>query len=340
MNISMIFDKKTSRDVLQISILVILSMVSIFLSILFGANMLSFTEVTDFFTGKDVEDYVRNIIVLVRAPRALGGFICGAGLASAGILLQTALNNPLASPSTIGVNAGAGLFVLISTLLFPMNYFAKTFAAFFGAILISLLVYAISVISGASKMTIILAGMAVTTLCNAMIDTITIVFPDSVYDKTAFYIGGLSSITYEQLLFSCVFISIGFILIIFFSKQLDILVLGDEVASSLGVSVRTIRLAIVLSASLMAGASVALAGLLGFIGLIIPHISLMLFENESRTLLPKTALLGGIFVVMSDLFSRIIYSPYEVPVGIILSFIGAPFFIYLLFSGKKRGRFL
>ncbi len=339
MLISTTLESRRNNNLIHFVILIILSIIAILTSILVGASMLTLEEVLMFFTGQEVPEYVRNIIVLVRIPRALGGFICGVALATSGVLLQTALNNALASPSTIGVNAGAGMFVLISAIIFPLNYFARTFSAFLGAVLIALFVYLISVVSGTSKMTIVLAGTAVSTLCNAIIDTITIIFPDSVYNKTDFYIGGLSGITYDQLLFSGIFIFVGFVIVMLFSRQIDIMILGDEVSSTLGINVKFIRLIIILSASLMAGASVAIAGLLGFVGLIVPHIALILFENESGTLIPKTALLGGIFVVFSDLIARTIYSPYEVPVGIILSMFGAPFFIYLLFSGRKRGRF-
>ncbi len=340
MVISTTSERQKSKNLIHFTVLIILSIVVILTSVVVGATMLTLDEVLRFFSGQEVPEYVKNIIVLVRIPRALGGFICGVALATSGVLLQTALNNALASPSTIGVNAGAGMFVLISAILFPYNYFARTFSAFLGAVLIALFVYIISVVSGTSKMTIVLAGTAVATFCNAIIDTITIINPDSIYDKTDFYIGGLSGITYDQLIFSGSFIVIGFVLVMLFSRQIDIMILGDEVSSTLGVNVRLIRLVIILSASLMAGASVAIAGLLGFVGLIVPHIAIYLFDNESRTLIPKTALLGGVFVVFSDLIARTIYTPYEVPVGIILSMFGAPFFIYLLFSGRKRGRFV
>ncbi len=339
MVISMTSESHKSKHLIHFAILITLSIVAILASIIVGATMLTLDEVLKFFSGQEVPEYVRNIIVLVRIPRAFGGFICGIALATSGVLLQIALNNALASPSTIGVNAGAGMFVLISAIMFPLNYFARTFSAFLGAVLIALFVYVISVLSGTSRMTIVLAGTAVATFCNAIIDTITIINPDSVYDKTAFYIGGLSGITYDQLIFSGIFILMGFIFVMSFSKQIDIMILGDELSSTLGVNVKFIRLVIILSASLMAGASVAIAGLLGFVGLIVPHIALYLFDNESKTLIPKTALLGGVFVVFSDLLARTIYAPYEVPVGIILSMFGAPFFIYLLFSGRKRGRF-
>lgn len=340
MNKSTILGKETNEDFKHFFVLISLSVLSVLLSVVFGASVISLNEVFDFFCGKSVPDYVVSIIMLVRIPRALGGFVCGAGLAVSGLLLQTALNNSLASPSTIGVNSGAGLFVLISNLLLPLNVLAKTLSAFVGAVIISGLVYAISVITGRSKMTIVLAGIAVTTLCNAIIDTITIIKPDSVFDKTAFYIGGLAGITYNQLIFSSVFTVIGIIIVMCIHKQVDIIVLGDELSLSLGVNANKIRLIIIICASLMAGASVAIAGLLGFVGLIVPHISKILFENESKTIIPKTAMLGGVFIVVADMLARLVFSPYEIPVGIILSFIGAPFFLYLLFSNKKKGRFV
>ncbi len=339
MNIYIILEKAMNRQSNQIIFLILLSLISIFISIVVGGSTVSFESVTSFFLGQNVENYISNIIILVRIPRALGGFLCGFALSISGLLLQMSLNNALASPSTIGVNAGSGLFVLIASVFFPMGYLTKTLAGFVGAVTISLLVYFLSVATGTSKMTIILAGVAVTTLCNAIIDTIIIIFPDSVYDKTSFYIGGLSGITYEQIFFSFIFILVAFIIVMFFNKEIDIMILGEELANTLGVNSKYVRLIVILSSSLLAGASVALAGLLGFVGLIVPHIALMLFKNESKTLIPKTGLLGGSFVVICDLVARLIYNPYEVPVGILLSFIGAPFFIYLLFSGKKRGRF-
>lgn len=330
------FQNTQRHNVKQMVLLFLLSLLSIFVSILFGASVLSLHEVARFFLGETIDSYVSNIMLFVRIPRALGGFLCGCALAVSGLLLQSSLNNSLASPSTIGVNAGAGFFVILSSIFFPMNLFMRTFFAFIGAIVISLLVYAISYITGRSKMTIILAGVAVTSLCNAIIDCIIILYPDSVFDKTAFYIGGLSGVNYNQLLFSLVFVIVALTIVLFLHKQLDILILGDEISSSLGISVNKIRFLIIISASLLAGASVSMAGLLGFVGLIVPHIATLLFENESKTLIPKTAMLGGIFVVWADLFARLMFAPFEIPVGIILSILGAPFFLYLLFRTKKK----
>ncbi len=341
MNTSTTLDWKTNNNnLIHFAILILITLFVVIASILIGAASVPISDVIKCITGQPVEDYVKNIVMLVRVPRTLSGFICGSALAVSGLLLQTALNNALASPSTIGVNTGAGLFVLISTLLFPFNYLMRTGFAFIGAVLVALIIYFISVATGRSRMTIILAGVAVTTMCSAIIDCIVIIFPDSVFDKTAFYIGGLSGITYTQIAFSSIFILIGITIIMFFHKQVDILILGDEISNSLGVNANRVRFIVIICASLMAGASVAIAGLLSFVGLIVPHIASILFDNDSKTLIPKTALLGGSFLVFADLIARIIFTPYEIPVGVVLSFLGAPFFLYLLFNGKKKGRFV
>ncbi len=341
MNTSTPLEQKTNkRNFVEFSILISITIIIVLVSIVIGSATIPANDAIKYVLGQPVEEYVKNIVLLVRIPRTLSGLICGGALAVSGLLLQTALNNALASPSTIGVNTGAGLFVLISTLIFPFSYFMRTIFAFVGAILVSLIIYFISIATGRSRMTIILAGVAVTTMCSAIIDSIVIIFPDSIYDKTAFYIGGLSSITYTQILFSSMFIIIGMIVIMFFHKQVDILILGDEISNSLGVNANKIRFIVIACASLMAGASVAIAGLLSFVGLIVPHIASIIFDNESKTLIPKTALLGGSFLVFSDLIARVIFTPYEIPVGVVLSFLGAPFFLYLLFNGKKKGRFV
>ncbi|MFV0440272.1 MAG: FecCD family ABC transporter permease [Lachnospirales bacterium] len=340
MSMYSILEKHKSNNIRDFTILIFIGVLSIVLSIVIGASTISLEDFWRFASGQQVDDFVKNIITLVRVPRALGGFLCGFALSLSGLLLQRVLNNALVSPSTIGVNSGSGLFVLVSTLIFPLNFFAKTLAAFLGAITISLIIYFVSIGTGRSRMTIILAGVAITTMCNAIIDSIIIVFPDSVYDKTAFYIGGLSSVTYTQLTFSSIFILVGFFVVMLIHKQLDILILGDEVSNSLGVNVNKIRFIIILCSSMISGAAVAVAGLLGFVGLIIPHIAKMLFDNESKTLIPKTSILGGSFVVLADLFARVLFAPYEIPVGVLLSFLGAPFFLFLLFNGKKKGRFV
>ncbi len=337
MAMSMKLEQSMKKEINNFLLLIVISIVVITLSILIGSTQIAFDDLLKFISGKQVENYVINIIKYVRIPRTLAGYLCGFALAFSGILLQTSLNNALASPSTIGVNAGAGLFVVISAIIFPYNLPAKFILAFLGAIIISLIVYYTSVFTGTSKMTIILAGIAISTFCNAISDAIITVSPDVVFDRSAFYIGSLSTVKYDQLIVSTIFIIIAFIVIMFFTAQIDILKLGNELPKTLGINVKTLHLIILLSASLMAGASIAIAGLLGFIGLIIPQIALRIFNSESKTLLPKAGLLGGIFLVTCDLLTRIVFAPYELPVGIVLSFIGAPFFIYLLFSGKKRG---
>ncbi len=328
--------EKRSRDVFDFSILTIVSILVIVASIIIGGLYVSFSDFFSFISGSSVDDYVRNILIYIRIPRALGGFICGVSLSISGLLLQTSLRNSLASPSTIGVNAGAGLFVVIASLIFPGNIYAKTAFAFVGAVLIALIVYIVASKTGASTMTIILSGVAITSLCNAIIDTIIKISPNTTFTKTDFYIGGLSLITYNQVISATIITIVMIVIVLIFSRQIEILKIGNDLSHTLGINVKVLHLIVIICAAFLAASSVAIAGLLGFIGLIIPHISLLIFGGEVRTLLIKTGLLGGIALVLCDLLARVIFSPYELPVGIILSFLGAPFFIYLLFSGKKR----
>ncbi len=328
--------EKKNKHVIDFTVLTVLSIIVIIGSIIIGGLYVSFSDFLSFISGKTVDAYVSNILLYIRIPRALGGFICGVALAISGLLLQTSLRNSLASPSTIGVNAGAGLFVVVASLLFPGDIYAKTVFAFIGAVLIAITVYLIATKTGASTMTIILSGVAITSLCNAIIDTIIKISPETTFTKTDFYIGGLSSVTYNQVIIATIITLLTIIVVFIFSRQIEILKIGNDLAHTLGINVKVLHFIVITCAAFLAGTSVAIAGLLGFIGLIVPHISLMLFGGEVKSLVIKTGLLGGIFLVLCDLLARIVFSPYELPVGIILSFLGAPFFIYLLFSGKKR----
>ncbi len=279
------------------------------------------------------------IILYARLPRILGALLCGSSLAVAGLLLQLNLNNSLASPTTIGINSGAGLFVISATLLFPNSFFLKTFAGFFGALITSFLVYAIAYKTGSSRMTIILSGVAISSLCNSFIDMLTILYPDVLIDKNAFYIGGVLYTTYTQLKFATPFVLFSFIGCILLGKQINILTLGDDIATSLGVNVKKVRFLSIAYASILASSAVSISGLLGFVGLIVPHIVLKCFKNDAKFLIPITAFFGGNLVLLCDTLARIIFKPFEVPVGILLSTLGAPFFLYLILKGGKRGRF-
>lgn len=277
------------------------------------------------------------LVTTVRLPRMLAGLLAGIGLACAGVILQGVMNNSLASPNTIGVNSGAGFAVMLSMLLFPNNHTAVPVCAFLGALATTLAIYLLAYLADSSRTTIILAGITVSSFLSAGINTIKLLDTDISVNLTSFMIGSLSGLTLHKLLLPACGILAAFVCTLLFAKPLNILGLGDDIARSLGLHVGVTRFILLLLASVMAGCVVSYAGLLGFVGLIVPHICRQLFGNDARLLLPCSALLGASFVLLCDLLGRTLFSPFELPVGIIMSFIGGPFFLYLLLK-KKGGR--
>jgi iron complex transport system permease protein len=274
------------------------------------------------------------ILVHVRLPRVLGALAAGAGLASGGAIIQSVFANPLAGPNIIGVNSGAGLAVALCCAFFPAGFWAVPAAAFAGALLSVLGVFLIAKKCGASRMTMVLTGVAASSILGACTDAVMALFPDALAGMAGFRVGGLAGVSFRQVLPACLYILTGFILAMLFSNELDVLSLGDDVAQSLGMRASFVRLAVLMTAALMVGASVSFAGLLGFVGLLVPHICRLFVGGESRLLLPASALFGGALLLFCDLLSRVLFAPYELPVGILLSLLGGPFFLWLLLRRK------
>ena len=325
-----------ANKVVLITVCVAAVIVSAVLALCFGAVELSPSELFGALTDGGTTANGR-IMLYVRIPRVLGTLLCGSSLAVSGRIIQSVLGNPLASPNIIGVNAGAGFFTVLCSALFPSISSALPFTAFFGALLTVMTVYLIARKTGASKITLVLSGVAVGSLLNAGIDTVTTFFPDVLSGITAFKIGGVSGITLEKLFPAWIIIAVGILLAIMLSHELDVLSLGDITAQSLGMNVKLMRFILLTIAAALAGAAVSFCGLIGFVGLIVPHIAGNLSGNENRITIPVCAMLGAAFVTVCDLVSRTLFAPYEIPLGIVISYIGVPFFIYLLLK-RKGGR--
>lgn len=279
-----------------------------------------------------------RVILYIRLPRISATILAGAALAVSGAIIQSVLGNPLAAPNIIGVNAGAGLFTVLSLTLFPAAVNLLPTAAFFGALLAVMLVFGISKKTGASRMTIILTGVGVSSLFNAITDTVTTLYPDSLMGIATFKTGGVAGITVDSLFPAWIFIAVGIIAALLLSHDLDILSLGDNTAKSLGMNVGAIRFVFLAIAAMLAGAAVSFSGLIGFVGLVVPHISRKITgSSENTVVLPVCTLIGGAFLTLCDTLARTLFSPYELPLGIVVSYIGVPFFIWLLIK-KKGGR--
>ena len=310
-------------------------LVSFLLSLRYGGSHMTFGV---FFRGLfGVDGYeTENIIIWeLRFPRALGAILCGVGLSVSGALLQTVTDNSLAGPNIIGVNTGAGFFTVIALALFPTLTLSLPLFSFLGAFLATLLIVLLAGKRSLSKGTVILAGIALNALLNAGISFITLWDTDALASYNSFSVGGLRGVTLEGLIIPAALILICLTLCMIFAKRIDVLCLGDYYGASFGVNVRVIRLICIISASALAGAVVSFCGLVGFVGLVSPHISRFFVGGRLKRLLPFSALIGAITVLLADLLGRILLSPSEIPVGIMMAFIGAPFFIVILI--KNRG---
>ncbi len=275
-----------------------------------------------------------RILLYVRLPRVLATLFCGGALAVSGAVIQNVLGNRLASPGIIGVNAGAGLAVTLCCAFGIIGGFTLSFFSFAGAFLTALAVSIISKKWGASRGTVILLGVALNSLLGAVSDAVTTLVPEISVMKNDFKIGDFSAVTYEKLFPSAAMIFAALIVLSTLSNELELFCLGEETAKGLGMNTSLMRSVFLVLAALLAGCAVSVAGLLSFVGLIVPHIIRRLAGNRAFHLNVLSFLLGGAFVCICDTFARVLFTPYEIPVGIIMAFIGAPFFIFILIKGK------
>ncbi len=276
------------------------------------------------------------IVLYARLPRLCGCLLAGAALACSGVIIQGVLNNPLAAPNVIGVNSGAGLATALCCALAPGAVGLTPVAAFFGALAGVLLVLFISERAGAARITLVLAGVAMSSIFSAGIDAVVTFCPDALAGYTDFRIGGVKNLSLARLAPAFWVILIALLLALSLSNELDLLLLGRETAQSLGLPAKWLRLVLLMLAAALAGAAVSFAGLLGFVGLLTPHILRRAVGEESFFLLLSSALGGGLLLTVCDLASRLIFAPFELPLGVVLSLTGGPFFIWLLLK-QRRG---
>ena len=271
-----------------------------------------------------------QIIWNIRLPRAITGALVGMNLALAGAILQAIMRNPLADPHIIGISSGAGLAGIAVMIVLPELQYLITPVSFVGAMLAAVLIYMLAWKNGIKPVRIILAGVAVSAFLSAGISGIMIFYSDRVHGALMWMVGGLSARSWPHVTIILPYAVVGFVLAWLGARYLNILLLGDDMARGLGVNVELTRVAMTAVAALLAASAVSVAGLLGFVGLIIPHITRLLIGSDYKFLVPGAGILGAAVVTLSDTFARLVLAPIELPVGIIMAFIGAPFFLFLL----------
>lgn len=325
------------RKIVLVSILAILCLGSFIISVGKGSlNLAPFEVIKALFMEKDTVSH--QILWNIRLPRTLIAGMVGMCLSLSGAILQGVMRNPLASPNIIGVSSGAGLMAFIILIIFPDYYYLAPAGAFIGALLATLLIYVLAWKNGAQPMRIILAGVAVSSLLGAGIDALMIFYPERLIGNADFLVGGLSARTWPHFQMLWPYATLGIALTLLFPQRLNILMLGDEIAAGLGVNVERTRMVFIVFAALLAGSAVSVVGLLGFVGLIVPHTARLIIGSDYRYLFPASALLGSTVVMLCDTIARLVFDPVEIPVGIIMSILGAPFFLYLLRERRSMGQ--
>ncbi len=284
-------------------------------------------------TWSNVEEV---IIIQIRLPRIILGLLVGSALAVAGAAMQGLFKNPMADPYVIGISSGAALGATLALVLGVGGMFSIPILAFTGAIFSAFLVYNIAKADeGLHVETLLLSGIAVAIFFSSLTSFFMYISGENLHQIVFWIMGGLWARRWEHVMVSIVPILVGIIGIYAFARDLNVMQLGEESALTLGIETEHVKKIILALSALIAGIAVSVSGIIGFVGLIIPHMARIMVGPDHRILIPTSALGGAIFLIFADSIARTIISPAELPVGIITAFFGAPFFIYLL---RKRKR--
>lgn len=319
--------------------LILLSLILPLISLNIGFYGTSAREIFSFFFlgAEAVDPNVPVVVMNIRIPRILAAFAIGAGLSAAGAAFQGMFKNPLVSPDILGVSQGAGLGACLALLLGCGSAYVQISAFCFGVITVFLTYLIGSRARFGQSVSLVLAGTMLRELANAMITGVKYVAdPNDVLPKITYWLmGSLSKVDMDALLFSLIPIGLGILVLFLLRWRLNLLTLGDEEAMAIGIKPQRVRLLAILAATIISAGAVCLGGMIGWVGLMIPHLARGLVGADYRRLLPVSALMGGCYLLLMDDLARSLIS-LEIPIGILTAFFGAPFFIMLII---RKGRF-
>ena len=331
---------RTEAGLLRVSgvlllLLVILAALAV-VSVAIGSAGYSVPEILKAVVSPD-QSPIKIIVLSLRLPRMILASLIGASLAASGALLHSVMRNPLADPGTIGVSAGAGTAATTILLLFPSLSASVPVFAFGGAALACVLIYVMAWKDGVDPTRIILSGVAINSVLGAYNSLLQLLNSDSLQGVLAFMNGSLSGKSWYQVKILAVYSIIGLILSFFCIRSANTLQLGDEMAKSLGLKVNASRVFLSAVSAFLAAATVSVAGMIGFVGLVVPHIARLLVGSNYKSMLPVSIVLGSVVLLAADTVGRTVVPGMEIPVGIIMSVCGGPFFLYMLRKGSKSG---
>lgn len=278
---------------------------------------------------------MKTIVLNLRLPRIILAILIGSSLSAAGALLQSVMRNPLADPGTIGVSAGAGTAATTILLVFPQLSASVPLFAFGGAALACVLIYTMAWKGGVDPTRIILSGVAINSVLGAYNSLLQLMNSDSLEGVLAFMNGSLSGRGWHQVQIAAYYASVGLVMAFLCIKSANALQLGEEMAKSLGVKVSLNRVLLSAVAAFLAAATVSVAGMIGFVGLVVPHIARLLVGSDYKVMMPVSVVLGAVVLLAADTVGRTVVPGMEIPVGIVMAVCGGPFFLYLL---RKKGK--
>ena len=345
------YSNRSKRWKLILLLLIALLAVVVILCLNIGFAPISFSDIlailgkqipffNDYIDSSSVSHVNDAIIIQIRFPRILAGALVGAGLAAAGVMYQGVFRNPMADSYLLGASAGASFGFTLATLyagtlllnLFGLGLFQ--IVAFLGAVLTVFLVYFMSRVGSKVPITtLLLSGIVVNIFILSLQTVFELRSGKALNGIVAWIAGGFTNITWAQIYIVFPFVLVGTVVAYFFTKDLNMLSMGDDTAQHLGVNTERVRQILLFIASLITGAVVSISGIIGFVGLIIPHMTRLVIGPDHRILLPTSAIVGAIFLILCDAVARVATGASELPVGVITALAGTPFFIYLL---RKR----
>ncbi|MDU6822097.1 MAG: iron ABC transporter permease [Intestinibacter bartlettii] len=324
----------SSKKICMILTTVFVLCFTILISLRIGSIDVSFKELIDgMFLSKQSNNFL--IIRDLRMPRVLSAVLIGGNLAVAGALLQTTMKNPLADPGIIGISSGASLGAIAVMVIFTDLIKYKIIIAFIGGIIAACLVYLIGEDKGFSPVRIILAGVCVNSILNALSSMVTVFNSAGVSSIQTWLLGSLVNVTWNDFKILALYTIVGIALCLLVIKSCDLMGLGDKTAQSLGLNVNRVRVMITFVAVFLTSISTGVGGVISFVGLVIPHICRFLIGSSHKFLIPFSYFMGGFLLLVADTVSRNIFRPYEIPVGLTMCLVGGPFFIYILRRSKR-----
>lgn len=318
--------KKTYLYTVSIGILFIVFI----LNIVIGSTNISLTDVFANIFSSETDSVMHTILWKIRIPRAIAALVTGATLSASGTLIKAVMKNPLADTGLLGIQSGATLVAMIIILVMPQFFAFLPIGSFIGGFAVYILLTMVAFKNGIVPIRLILSGVAINGFLGSFIGLISIYNSDKIQSALNWLNGSLAGVTMKDALLIFIYGSIAIILSLLLIGKCNLLLLDDVTIINLGENLSLTRFIVSTVAVLLTSVSVSIVGIIGFVGLVVPHIARLIIGHNHKHLLPFSIILGGVFLLVADVFQKAIFSPMEIPVGIVISFIGAPFFLYLL----------